>query len=542
MWVELTSDQGDPYYWNSKSRESSWEKPQNESVDWVGVKSQCGSMYFYHIKTMKTSWDPPRRVASAMTDYEKPRGEWQFMTVWKGSNVRDGSEDSCAYPENELFDRSKNRQAVWAEVFPLVGEPYFWDIRNMISKRSLPPHVSLEYNAYQLHDERFFYQKIATGETLWNIPDTPTCYNEWIKVGGAVEVCSLEGSHERFNGLSGVVELLTSDQTAVVSFPEVVGDMVLEVFDKNLRPLSPGVIVRLHGLTSSPDLNDKDGIVLASDTGGNRLRVQIDGHLEKLVSCTRLRPLSRLWYMTLKQEADTIKWRKSEKECIFIDEFRQHRKFFAFLPLSFDEWFQAQAFEDRGRPFPVLFYVHGVCDSPFFQRTKKSNRSKGIEYAASKFVVISLPCLSTWKDRTPPWVVDLIKHIRALSWVDPQRVYVTGSSMGGIAAWEVAAAAANAVAAIALVGASHHQDMTSILIERLCQVPILAVHSESDEKCPLQSQELLWESLEEKGNQWIEVCCAPEISYMDMFTNAYCDSTFLYDWLLRHKRVDNGHM
>merc|ERR1712048_1083354 len=99
------------------------------------------------------------------------------------------------------------------------------------------------------------------------------------------------------------------------------------------------------------------------------------------------------------------------------------------LPIGFTQ-------EAQGRPvaWPLLVYMHGTGGGTFFAHSKKSLQSEGLQFAARNFVVASPVCEWTWQQSPSPWVEDLVRTLRAAEWVDHQRVYLTGCSMGGMGA------------------------------------------------------------------------------------------------------------
>ena len=67
-------------------------------------------------------------------------------------------------------------------------------------------------------------------------------------------------------------------------------------------------------------------------------------------------------------------------------------------------------------------------------------------------------------------------------------------------------------------------------------MPILAVHSTHDRTCSYGPEEKLWQELRAKGNRRMQVCCGPHIGHCEVFDLAYCDSSFVFEWLLKHRR------
>merc|ERR1719401_1997718 len=99
--------------------------------------------------------------------------------------------------------------------------------------------------------------------------------------------------------------------------------------------------------------------------------------------------------------------------------------------------------------------MHGNGGGSFFTSTsrKKAKVAVGFLEGACKFVVVTPLADWTWKQEPRPWVTELVGALRALRWVDHRRVYLTGSSMGGMGTWELGAARPEFFAAVAPVAA-----------------------------------------------------------------------------------------
>merc|ERR1711933_582290 len=88
-------------------------------------------------------------------------------------------------------------------------------------------------------------------------------------------------------------------------------------------------------------------------------------------------------------------------------------------------------------PSPMMVYLHGTGGTSFFTNSKVTLRSPGLQYAARNFVIVSPHCDWKWKETPKSWVVELIVALRAAEWIDHRRIYLTGSSMGGMGTWEI---------------------------------------------------------------------------------------------------------
>ena len=101
---------------------------------------------------------------------------------------------------------------------------------------------------------------------------------------------------------------------------------------------------------------------------------------------------------------------------------------------------------------------------------------------------------------------------------------------------EVSAARPDLYAAIAPVAAWHHEERTELIAEQLCRTPVLAIHSSKDNTSPKAVEEPLWEALQRIGDHYDGSLLQVELgdhSHCSMFERAFCDDTFVYEWLLR---------
>lgn len=57
-WEELTDEQGNTYYYNSVTQETTWTKP-GSSGDWLVYTTDDGREYYYNEKTQETTWEKP---------------------------------------------------------------------------------------------------------------------------------------------------------------------------------------------------------------------------------------------------------------------------------------------------------------------------------------------------------------------------------------------------------------------------------------------------------------------------------------------------
>jgi len=125
----------------------------------------------------------------------------------------------------------------------------------------------------------------------------------------------------------------------------------------------------------------------------------------------------------------------------------------------------------------------------------------------------------------------LLDEIAGAYRVDPQRVYLTGLSMGGFGTWHLALEQPQCFAAIAPICGGIHGP--SRIVCTLKDLPIWAFHGAKDETVPLDQQARLVEALRECGGN-VRFTVYPEAGH-DSWTETY-NNPELYDWFLQHSR------
>jgi len=115
--------------------------------------------------------------------------------------------------------------------------------------------------------------------------------------------------------------------------------------------------------------------------------------------------------------------------------------------------------------------------------------------------------------------------------VDPDRVYLTGLSMGGFGTWSLACHQPKRFVAIAPICGGGQW----FLADRLKNVPVWAFHGAKDSVVPLSLSEQMVEAVKRTGGK-AKLTVYPEANH-DSWTATY-DNPKLYDWLLSHRKSD----
>lgn len=187
--------------------------------------------------------------------------------------------------------------------------------------------------------------------------------------------------------------------------------------------------------------------------------------------------------------------------------------------------------------WPVLFFLPGKGGGSFFSDVKKTKLSEGRQFAAERFVVISLDTnQSNWKELPEPWCGEVIRHFASAGWCDRSRLYLTGNSLGGMSTFEIASNQPDLFAAVAPVAAYHTESRRDAIAQALRSTPIYVVQSTGDECCQYSKEVPLWEALVAAGNTQLQQKPRMVCDHCAMFKEAYDSDTSLYHFLLMHRK------
>lgn len=209
--------------------------------------------------------------------------------------------------------------------------------------------------------------------------------------------------------------------------------------------------------------------------------------------------------------------------------------------------------------WPTVVYIHDDASrAPFFSACNMM--SEGVQMMKRHFVVISplLPGELKTPDlyfdteaglQSLSWVTELVCCAASVGpdglsgWVDPDRLAVTGMSMGGCLAFLLGMACNGILCAIAPVASYHDEDRADELVQGLAYLPIYIVHSRSrtERTCPIEWERELWDRISKEGGGKIQVH-EKVCKHGRTFSHAYEQNCELWDWLLLQRlstRVQN---
>lgn len=196
-------------------------------------------------------------------------------------------------------------------------------------------------------------------------------------------------------------------------------------------------------------------------------------------------------------------------------------RFLLFLP---------EGYERSERRWPLLLFLHGAGErGEDLERVKAHGPPKIVQTRPDfPFIVVSpqVPDGRVWDSGA---LLALLDRLTAELRVDPDRVYVTGLSMGGFGTWNLAVADPERFAAIAPICGGGDW----LRACRLKNLPVWAFHGARDDVVPLARGQEMVDAVRACGGD-VKFTVYPDAGH-DAWTRSY-DDPKLYEWLLAHRR------
>jgi len=182
------------------------------------------------------------------------------------------------------------------------------------------------------------------------------------------------------------------------------------------------------------------------------------------------------------------------------------------------------------KQWPLMLFLHGVGERGHdLNLVKKHGPPKLIDQGKEfPFIVVSPQCPDDqW------WDMEMLKvltdKIIADYAVDPDRVYLTGLSMGGYGTWALAATYPDRFAAIAPVCGGGEPKT----VRAFTHIPAWVFHGDADNIVGVEESRRMVEALKAEGGD-VKFTVYPGVGH-DAWTETY-NNPELYEWLLKQKR------
>ncbi len=207
-----------------------------------------------------------------------------------------------------------------------------------------------------------------------------------------------------------------------------------------------------------------------------------------------------------------------------------------FLPKDY----KAAGGQKDAKRWPLILFLHGAGErgSDVWKVAIHGPPSFATNKADFPFIILSPQCPEgrTWSRDI---VLKLLDEIMANYAVDPQRVYLTGLSMGGYGTWDLGLSHPERFAAIVPI-CGGGETITALLASRekadaLKSLGIWAFHGAKDPVVPLAESERMVEAAKRFGVKEVKLTVYPEANH-NAWTETY-NNPELYKWLLEHRRA-----
>jgi predicted peptidase len=195
-----------------------------------------------------------------------------------------------------------------------------------------------------------------------------------------------------------------------------------------------------------------------------------------------------------------------------------------------------KGYGEQDQKWPLMLFLHGSGErGDDLDLVKRHGPPKLVaEGKDFPFIIVSPQCpLGQWWPEKIDTLVALLDDVQSAYAVDPNRVYLTGLSIGGYGTWALACEHPDRFAAIAPICGGGEP----FLADRLRDVPVWAFHGAKDPVVPVIESEVMVEAVRRAGGQ-AKLTIYPDAGH-DAWTAAYNDPE-LYVWLLSHRRAERG--
>lgn len=180
--------------------------------------------------------------------------------------------------------------------------------------------------------------------------------------------------------------------------------------------------------------------------------------------------------------------------------------------------------------YPLLLFLHGAGErGDDLEMVKKHGPPSLVDAQKDfPFVLVSPQCpRNSWWDSRE--LLRLLDQVESKVPIDPDRVYVTGLSMGGFGTWALAMEAPRRFAAIMPICGGGDLER----VERIKHIPVWVFHGAKDPVVPVQRSDDMVNALKELGAD-VKYTRYPEANH-DSWTETYANPE-VYEWILSHKR------
>lgn len=193
--------------------------------------------------------------------------------------------------------------------------------------------------------------------------------------------------------------------------------------------------------------------------------------------------------------------------------------------------FVPKSYSAKGPGVPLILFLHGSGErGTDLEKVKAwgppANAEKDADFP---FMVVS-PQLADGEAWHALALKGLLDQVMAKYNVDRQRVYLTGLSLGGYGAWDLASRYPHYFAAVAPICGGG----IARAVQSMRDVPTWVFHGKKDDAVPEEESARMVEALKAAGGN-VRYTVLPEGGHVDAWVHAYNESG-LYAWFLEQRK------
>jgi predicted peptidase len=185
---------------------------------------------------------------------------------------------------------------------------------------------------------------------------------------------------------------------------------------------------------------------------------------------------------------------------------------------------------DRGEEWPLIVFLHGAGERGNDLKLVMNQGLPGLLKDREDFPFITIvPQCPDGQYWISSMVEELIIMAGSQFRIDPERVYLTGISLGGYGTWRTAVEYPHRFAAIAPICGGGDPDKAAAIKD----LPVWAFHGAKDPVINIAESEEMINALRNIGGN-VKFTVYPDGGH-DVWSETY-EKPELYDWFLTHKR------
>ena len=220
--------------------------------------------------------------------------------------------------------------------------------------------------------------------------------------------------------------------------------------------------------------------------------------------------------------ADMFKWKISRAV---------EMKYLFYLPKDYNA-------KSRKR-WPLMLFLHGAGERGTNVQRVAIHGPMSLVKQGTNFPFIIVAPLCAQNERwSSEILLAFLDKVLAKYFVDANRIYLTGLSMGGYGTWSLGIRYPEKFAAIVpICGGGEAIDVIIASREKMASLktlPVWAFHGAKDTTVPVAESQRMVDVLKSKGCKEVKLTVYPEATH-NSWTETY-NNPELYEWLLKHSR------